>query len=138
METPDYYESLRRLAHDCHVDLRIEKTVNYRDVPREISKFSMTYSGSPNTVDKSVLEAAATGSFVLSESEFVLNLTGMDRVWDEIGAASPSEIESQIEILKSHEDNVKLRKLISKICVEKNDINETAAKILDELIDYEA
>jgi glycosyltransferase involved in cell wall biosynthesis len=138
METPDYYESLRRLAHDCQVDLRIEKTVNYRDVPREISKFSMTYSGSPNTVDKSVLEAAATGSYVLSESKFVLNLTGMDRVWEEIGAASPSEIESQIEILKSHEENVELRKLISTVCVEKNDINKTAAKILDELIDYEA
>jgi hypothetical protein len=61
----------------------------------------------------------------------------MDRVWEEIGAASPSEIESQIEILKSHEENVELRKLISTVCVGKNDINKTAAKIMDELIAYE-
>jgi hypothetical protein len=98
----------------------------------------MTYSGSPNTVDKSVLEAAATGSFILSENEFVLKLTGMDRVWDEIGIELPLEINSQIELLKSHENDLNLRKLISKVCIENNDVNITATKIVNELLVHEA
>jgi glycosyltransferase involved in cell wall biosynthesis len=138
METPAYLELLKSLAFESQVDLRVEKSVNYQSIPDGISKFSMTYSGSPNTVDKSVLEAAATGSFILSENKFVLELTGMDRVWDEIGTKAPLEITSQIELLESHEGDVKLRKLISKVCIENNDVNQTVAKILNVLTGHES
>ena len=138
MESPAYLESLRKLAYENQIDLRVEKSVNYQSIPKEVSKFSMTYSGSPNTVDKSVLEAAATGSFILSENEFVMKLTGMDRVWDAIGIEPPFEINSQIELLESHQNDVKLRKLISKVCIENNDVNKTVTKIVNVLTVHEA
>ena len=90
----------------------------------------MAFSGSPNTVDKSVLEAAAVGCFVLSENEFVLELSGMESVWSSIGVKAPLEITSQIELLKPHELDANLRELIAASSIEKNDVKRTAIKIL--------
>jgi hypothetical protein len=59
-------------------------------------------------------------------------------VWNEIGTKPPLEIKSQIELLGSHEGDVKLRKLISKVCIENNDVNKTVAKILKVLTGHES
>lgn len=138
MEEEDYIEGLITRAKDSQVQLTLIDGVTYSQVPKTISQFSMAFSGSPNTVDKSVLEAAACGCFVLSENRFVLELSGMSRVWNSIGKDVPKEISSQIELLKSHELDVKLRKLIAATCVEYNDVKSTTVKIITTLASYEA
>ena len=130
MEEDKYVEALSKRAKDSDVQLTLEDGIAYSEVPKVISQYSMAFSGSPNTVDKSVLEAAAVGCFVLSKNEFVLELSGMSRVWNLIGIEAPLEITSQIELLKPHELDTNLRELIAASCIEKNDIKKTAFKIL--------
>ena len=130
MEEDKYVEALIKRAEDSDVQLTLEDGISYTQVPRVISQYSMAFSGSPNTVDKSVLEAAAVGCFVLSENEFVLELSGMGSVWSSIGVKAPLEITSQIELLKPHELDTNLRELIAASSIEKNDVKSTAIKIL--------
>jgi len=130
MEEDKYVEALSKRAKDSDVQLNLEDRITYSQVPKIVSQFSMAFSGSPNTVDKSVLEAAAVGCFVLSENKFVLELSGMSKVWNSIGIAAPLEITSQIELLKPHELDTTLRELIAASCIEKNDVRNTAIKIL--------
>ena len=130
MEEARYVEALSTRAKFSEVELTFKAGIPYSQVPKLISQFSMAFSGSPNTVDKSVLEAAAVGCFVLSENEFVLELTGMNRVWNSIGIKVPLELSSQIELLKPHEFDTNLRELIATSCREKNDVKNTAIKIL--------
>ena len=130
MEEDKYVEALIKRAKDSDVQLTLEDGISYSQVPKVISQYSMAFSGSPNTVDKSVLEAAAVGCFVLSENEFVLELTGMNRVWNSIGIEIPLELSNQIEILKPHEFDTNLRELIAISCRERNDVKNTAIKIL--------
>lgn len=137
MEEDKYVEDLIKRAEDSGVELTLENGIRYTQVPKVISQFSMAFSGSPNTVDKSVLEAAAVGCFVLSENEFVLELSGMSSVWGSIGVKAPLEIASQIELLKPHELDTKLRELIAASCIEKNDVKKTAPKIMTYLANNE-
>lgn len=133
LEANNYLDSLISRAGMSGIDLTIRGSVPYIDVPKMLSKFSMAFSGSPNTVDKSVLEAAATGCFVLSDNKFVLELTGMKKVWDVIGIDVPLKIENQIELLKPFEWSSDLRKQISRACHENNDVKNVAMKIVNGL-----
>lgn len=130
MEEHKYVEALIKRAEDSGVELILEDSIAYSQVPKIISQYSMAFSGSPNTVDKSVLEAAAVGCFVLSENEFVLELSGMESVWSSIGVKAPLEITSQIELLKPHELDANLRELIAASSIERNNVKKTAIKIL--------
>lgn len=130
MEEDKYVEALIKRAKDSDVQLTLEDGISYSQVPKVISQYSMAFSGSPNTVDKSVLEAAAVGCFVLSVNEFVLELSGMGSVWSSIGVKAPLEITSQIELLKHHELDTSLREIIAASSIEKNDVKNTAFKIL--------
>ena len=138
MEENDYVDALCARARASEVDLTIKGGMPYIEVPKIIGGFSMAFSGSPNTVDKSVLEAAATGCFVLSENKFVLELTGMKKVWDVIGVEVPLKIENQIELLKPFESDSGLRKQIARACQENNDVNNVAMKIVNSLALNEA
>lgn len=137
MEDGKYVETLIKQAESSDVQLNLEGNIGYSQVPTVMSQFSMAFSGSPNTVDKSVLEAAAVGCFVLSENEFVLELSGMTSVWNSIGVKAPLEIANQIELLRPHELDTKLRELVSASSIEKNDIRNTAIKIMNFMAENE-
>ena len=134
MEDSAYIDALKSRAKDSQIDLHFKDGTPYAEIPELICKFSMAFSGSPNTVDKSVLEAAAVGCFVLSENQFVLELTGMRKVWDTVGIAVPVRLTSQIELLKPFELDVDLRRLIAESCKENNDVKNTVWKILRTLV----
>ena len=134
METEEYVQKLELRALNADVELEIKQPVAYADIPEAISHYSMCFSGSPNTVDKSVLEAAAVGCFVLSDNRHVLELTGMKEVWKSIGATLPTSIESQINQLKHYESEPNLRALLSKSCISRNEISTTSLRIMNDLV----
>jgi glycosyltransferase involved in cell wall biosynthesis len=138
MEKTGYVDALKSRADASHVELYLKDSTPYAEIPELLSRFSMAFSGSPNTVDKSVLEAAATGCFVLSENQFVLELTGMRKVWNSIGIETPGNLASQIATLKQYEEDFGLRKLIAETCKVNNDVKSTATKILSTLAADEA
>lgn len=133
MEKKEYVDYLKSHAKALQVELHVKKETPYNEIPAEISKYSMAFSGSPNTVDKSVLEAAAVGCFVVSENSYVLELTGMTKFWECIGIQVPYNLKEQVEILTNYELKENLRELVAQRCKEKNDVHQTVKKILDKL-----
>ena len=133
MEEAKYVNLLKSRAKILEVELSMKAGTPYNEIPAAVSKYSIAFSGSPNTVDKSVLEAAAVGCFIVSENPHVLELTGMKKFWDSIGIQVPYNLEKQIEILKNYELNDDLRGLVAETCKEKNNVHQTVTKIVDTL-----
>jgi len=126
------YDSLVSLAKQNNLLLNFSPTVPYTEVAKTLSDYSMCYTGSPKTVDKSSIEGALMGCFVLSENVNVLEQTGMNEVWQAISREAPKTISEQIKILSFYESRIDLRKILSGSASEKNDLKSTTKRIFDQ------
>ncbi len=126
-------ESLANLGLQHGVSLNFLPSIPHDKVAETLSKYSFCYTGSPKTVDKSAIEGALVGCFVLSENVNVLEQTGMNEVWKVIGQNAPQTISKQIEILHNFESRIDLREIIIQNAAQRNNLNSTAAKILGRL-----
>jgi len=133
----DLYESLVDLGAKNNVPLNFLKPIPHAQIAGILSKYSMCYTGSPKTVDKSAIEGAFMGCFVLSENVNVLEQTGMNEVWRIIGRVAPATISEQIQILSTHESRTDLRKILRISAIQNNDLNSTVGRIFDELSNNE-
>jgi glycosyltransferase involved in cell wall biosynthesis len=126
-------ERLVDLAAQNNVPLNFLESAPYAQIGGIISKYSMCYTGSPKTVDKSAIEGALMGCFVLSENINVLEQTGMNEIWKIIGRTPPSTISEQIQELSIYESRSDLRKILRNSAIEKNDLNSTAGRIINQM-----
>ena len=127
------YESLVSLAKRKNILLNFSPAVPYNEVAKTLSNYSMCYTGSPKTVDKSSIEGALMGCFVLSENFNVLEQTGMNEVWKVIGREAPKTISEQIMTLSVYESRTDLRRILIENAIRKNDLKSTAKRIFDQL-----
>jgi glycosyltransferase involved in cell wall biosynthesis len=130
-EKSDLYKSLVSLGERRGVSVTFLGAVPHTQVPEKISQFSMCYTGSPKTVDKSSIEGALMGCFVLAENFNVLEQTGMNEVWKIIGQSAPATIAEQIRVLSNFESRIDLREILRQSAIQKNNLNSTARKIYD-------
>lgn len=133
----DVYESLVNLGAKKNVTLNFMVPVPHNQVAEVLSKYSMCYTGSPNTVDKSAIEGALMGCFVLSENINVLQQTGMNEVWKALGRKAPDTISRQIKELSEVESRFDLRQILRLSAIEKNNLDLTAGRILRQLSTHE-
>jgi hypothetical protein len=56
-------------------------------------------------VDKAVIEAAAAGCIVLSLNKNVLNLTGMDRIYQKLDMPVPNDLYTQFDVFEKLSDS---------------------------------
>ena len=124
-------ESLVNLGTRYGISINFLPLISHRKVAETLSKYSMCYTGSPKTVDKSAIEGALAGCFVLSENPNVLEQTGMNEVWKIIGQDAPHAISKQINILRNYESRLDLREVIIQNATQKNNLNSTARKMLE-------
>ena len=129
----DVYESLVNLGAKKNVTLNFMEPVPHTRVAEVLSKYSMCYTGSPNTVDKSAIEGALMGCFVLSENHNVLQQTGMNEVWKVVGRKAPDTISQQIKELSKVESRIDLRQILRLSAIENNNLYLTAGKIFGQL-----
>ena len=126
-------ESLANLGMQHGVSLSFLPSIPHDKVAETLSNYSFCYTGSPKTVDKSAIEGALMGCFVLSENVNVLEQTGMNEVWKVIGQNAPQTISKQIEILRNFESRIDLREIIIQNAAQRNNLNSTTTKILGQL-----
>jgi glycosyltransferase involved in cell wall biosynthesis len=132
-ESNNLFKTLVDLGAKNKVPLNFLEPVPHAQIGGIILKYSMCYTGSPKTVDKSAIEGALMGCFVLSENVNVLEQTGMNEVWRIIGRTPPTTISEQIQELSIYESRTDLRKVLRRVAIQNNDLNSTAGRIFNQM-----
>ena len=134
-DSQEYYKNLILIAESNGLKLSIFDSINYKDIPSVLKKAKYFYSGTPNSVDKAVIEAAMAGCLIISENENVLSLTGMTEIWTDIAEKRPIRIADQILQLEklSVDQNLQIAKSISTSATKKSDLSSTIFAISQNL-----
>jgi glycosyltransferase involved in cell wall biosynthesis len=102
-----YQDELKRKAQKMGVKLKFEKEVKHDLVFETMSKFSMFYAGMKNSVDKSCLEAAASGCLIVTTDEASARLSGMKEFWFAItGIDELPKLSDQIRMINTIDERL--------------------------------
>ncbi len=125
-----YLDNLINLAKQLSVELEIIDQLSSSEIPKELSKFGIFYTGTPKSTDKAAIEAAISGCYVISENADTRELVGMEAFWNAVSVASLS-LKNQIEAIyaRSSEESKLDRHLIQKISIQKNNLSTLIQKI---------
>jgi len=126
-----YYKKLVTLASRLNVKIFFLGGISYSDLPEVLSQFSMIFSGTPKSIDKALIEGAASGCYVLSENISANSLTGMDQAFALIDVNPGRSLAEKIDILNGVPNGIELnlRKTISSNTSSNCDVSQTAMKI---------
>lgn len=127
----DYLQEIENLASNRNVELEVHDPINYVNVGPVMAQYQYFYAGMANSVDKSALEAAISGCFVLTTDKGTQELSGMNRIWEQLNVKESLSIKEQIEILESLEEGnlITLRELSRNWSIHKNGLSSTIAEI---------
>ena len=128
-------KELEILASKNRVSLKFIQAIPHENVPDYLSKYSLYYSGTPKSVDKSTLEAASVGCLVVTSEMPARELTGMNNVWNKLGHDLEIDIKNQIKVMgsiSSHE-LLAIRRYVMEFTRETNDVVNTTKKIVEQL-----
>jgi glycosyltransferase involved in cell wall biosynthesis len=129
----NYLEELKNYGVSLGVNVHHIPPVTYDEVAALLVQYSVCYTGSPNSVDKSVIEGAMTGCFTIALQEFVLEQTGMAQILKSLGIQEMLGLDEQIRITsKLFNDNAR-RIELSNLAKEINNVENTVKKIVSEL-----
>jgi glycosyltransferase involved in cell wall biosynthesis len=78
---PQYLESLKEQSKSLSVKFTFQEPIPHEQVFTYMADAQMYYAGMRNSVDKSCLEAAASGCFVLTTDEASSQLSTMSQFW---------------------------------------------------------
>lgn len=99
-----YLESLDILSKKVQAKFRREEPIIHDQVFGRMAKSQMYFAGMRNSVDKSCLEAAASGCFVVTTDIDSAKLSGMTLFWDKFfGLDQLPSLEDQINLIKGME-----------------------------------
>jgi glycosyltransferase involved in cell wall biosynthesis len=102
-----YQEELKGKAKKMGVKLIFEKEISHELIYETMSRFSMFYAGMKNSVDKSCLEAAASGCLIVTTDEASARLSGMKEFWSTItGADKLPKLSEQIRIINTIDEEL--------------------------------
>lgn len=128
----NYLDQLSEIALKRNISFKREQPINHDLVFEQMSQFSMFFAGMKNSVDKSCLEAAATGCFVITSDKGSADLSGMTDFWNKIyGTAGLPKLSEQIRIINNI-NSQKLEKLrfeVSSRAIELNSVNKLITRI---------
>lgn len=128
-------KELEILASKNRVSLSFIPAIPHEYVPDYLSKYSIYYSGTPKSVDKSTLEAASVGCLVVTSEVPARELTGMNNVWTNLGHDLEIDLKDQIKVIGSvsaHE-LLAIRRYVMEFTRAANDVVNTTKKIVEQL-----
>jgi hypothetical protein len=127
----EYKQELINLAENQSVSISFFGSVKYTEVLKTLSAFSYIYSGTPNSVDKALLEGSLAGCLVLSVNHDAQLLSGMSEIMSMNSKSDEPSIVEQLQLLESlpPEKRDPMRKKLSETCERNNNLNQTTAKI---------
>lgn len=133
LEDKNYKLMIENLAKTKKLNLVINDSKPYNEIPLYLTKWSYYYCGTNTAVDKAAIEAAACGCIIISKNKNVLNLTGMDSIYNNFNLLVPENLFDQISFFDklTNKDISLIRKEISKISCEQNNVVNTTHKVVD-------
>lgn len=129
-----YLEHLLAYGENKEVAVKYLGEVPHSEVAELLCKYSICYTGNPDTVDKSVIEGALSGCFTLASQKFILEQTGMASILDELGIAFTSDLAVQIENLRNLNSRNDLRVILRNRALEKNSVSNATRQIIEEIM----
>lgn len=134
-EDKNYKLMIENLAKAKELNLVINDSKSYNEIPVYLTKWSYYYCGTNTAVDKAAIEAAASGCIIISTNKNVLKLTGMDGIYDNFNLPVPENLFDQISFFDklTNKDISLIRKEISTRSCEQNNVVNTTHKIVDVL-----
>ena len=134
-EDKKYKLMIENLAKAKELNLVINDSKSYNEIPLYLTKWSYYYCGTNTAVDKAAIEAAASGCIIISTNKNVLKLTGMDGIYKNFDLLVPENLFDQISFFDklTNKDISLIRKEISARSCEQNNVVNTTHKIVDVL-----
>jgi glycosyltransferase involved in cell wall biosynthesis len=128
----EYSKSLLNMSHEFQVNLKLSGPKSYEQIQSIFLNSEMCYTGSPKTLDKSAVQAAMCGCFVVSNEISVLDAVGMTQIWQNLGFKCPPELNVQIrELLKiSQSERVQLRNVLAEISTKRHGLERLTEELL--------
>jgi len=130
---PAYLQELKLYGSNRGVAVEYLGEVSHSNVAQLFLNYSICFTGSPNSVDKSVIEGALCGCFTLASQSFILSQTTMNDILEQSGNYFNKSLAVQISILDTLYDRDDLRKMLRNGAAEKNSVQRTTAAIIREL-----
>jgi hypothetical protein len=134
-EDKNYKLMIENLAKAKELNLVINDSKSYNEIPLYLTKWFYYYCGTNTAVDKAAIEAAASGCIIISTNKNVLKLTGMDGIYNNFDLLVPENLFDQISFFDklTNKDISLIRKEISARSCEQNNVVNTTHKIVDVL-----
>ena len=128
----DYYFELVKLSSNLEVDVTFSGVSSYESMPTLFLTSKICYSGSPRTLDKSAVQAAMSGCFVVSEENSALDSVGMSEIWKQLGFVAPPKLNVQIQVLLEIDDSEQelLRRQLALISTKRHSLDNLIKHIL--------
>ncbi len=135
IENLDYHANLVALAEKKNLTLTFNYAKIYSEIPNYLVKWRYYFCGTDVAVDKAVIEAAAAGCFIISLNNNVLELTGMNEVYQKLKVPIPNELKAQFDTFENLTDSQRygLQLVISNVTGEMNNVYNTTGKIFNKL-----
>ena len=130
-----YKNFLKEKAHKLNLQLKFEPIISHEKIFSKLYSFDLYFSGTPSSVDKSLIEAGMMGCLILCENPIALKMTGMDLVYNRFLNNPSPNIESQLNFI-SKIDSLKkqeIRVQIAEFSRKYNDVRKVYAEIFCEL-----
>jgi len=126
-----YKKKIMKLAEASKVEIEINDEIPHNTINDFLSKFYLVYSGMLNSVDKSAIEAAINGCFIVTLDKNTQELTGMIGIWNAVNPSEDLNLDEQINVLKSFtlEEEKHWRSQMVEVAKSKNDYRQLTEKI---------
>lgn len=133
----DYLIELMELAERQKIELVYEPPIDHNDVFQKMTNFDMFFAGMKNSVDKSCLEAAACGCFVITSDSSSADLSGMKSFWKELfNIDFLPKVSEQIKLIREldFETSEKFRSKVQRHAITKNSAEQLVSRVSDVLV----
>ena len=132
----EYMTELLELAKVSGINIKFLGEMSREQAQKTMNKYEYLFSDTPKSTDKSALEAAGNGIFVVSTNRETLSLCGVLKVYRE--ARNPSVLNSLSEQLKllraKSEESIRGDRIeIARITRSQNSLKSTIWKIVNEI-----
>lgn len=131
-----YLDRLNTIALEKNVCFSRELPINHELVFEQMARFNLFFAGMKNSVDKSCLEAAATGCFVITTDQASADLSGMSDFWLKVnGNAGLPKLSEQIRVISNTNSLLleRYRQEVSSKAIELNSATKLICRISIEL-----
>lgn len=135
VQDQQYWEFLQNRAQIYGINLILSQPLVRSELVPALKNINFIFNATPNSVDKSALEACATGAIPITENEDLIKLAGADIFWKNSKFAGAPSVYEQIKYLMStnRQELIGFSLLVEQSTRSQNDVKSKVNSIRNEL-----